>query len=113
MGETLASVRVDAGEVATMLGVPKRTIQSMAQRGEIPAAKVGRRWTFSRARIQDWITERENKNLCRSLPKSEIKRRPQRTASFAEKFGGRKLLSVASATEKAYEQLMHGRLKDA
>lgn len=74
MGETLPAVaRVDAGEVAAMLGVPKRTIQTMAQRGEITAAQVGRRQTCSRARIQDWITERENKFLFRSLPKSEIK----------------------------------------
>lgn len=82
-----------------MLGVPKRTIQSMAQRGEIPAAKVGRRWTFSRGRIQEWITEKENRNLCRELPESRAKHKRQKTAFFAEKFGGQKLLSAATATE--------------
>ncbi|MDE5062977.1 helix-turn-helix domain-containing protein [Acetobacter tropicalis] len=113
MGEIATPSRIDAQEVASMLGVPKRTIQSMAQRGEIPAAKVGRRWTFSRSRIQDWVMEKENKNLCRAHQESRTKQKRPKTAFFAEKFGGQKLLSAASATEKAYAQLMHGRLKDA
>ena len=38
--------RVDAHVIAERTGAPHRTILALAQRDEIPAAKIGRRWTF-------------------------------------------------------------------
>lgn len=38
--------RVLVDDAAAILGVPARTVQALAARGEIPAAKVGRSWTF-------------------------------------------------------------------
>ncbi len=45
-------------EVADLLRVAEKTVYALAQRGEIPAFKVGGQWRFSRGAIQAWIDER-------------------------------------------------------
>ena len=42
-------------KLANYLGVNKRTIYRMLDRGEIPAVKVGRSWRFEQASIDDWL----------------------------------------------------------
>ncbi|WP_407642413.1 helix-turn-helix domain-containing protein [Caballeronia arvi] len=42
-------------EVAALLRVAEKTVYTLAQRGEIPAFKVGGQWRFSRSAIQAWI----------------------------------------------------------
>jgi excisionase family DNA binding protein len=52
--------RVQAGQVAEILGVTKRTVLNLANRGELPsAAKIGRVWTFDEQRIREYLAERE------------------------------------------------------
>ena len=42
-------------EVAELLKIAEKTAYGLAQRGEIPAFKVGGQWRFSRAAIDTWI----------------------------------------------------------
>ena len=42
-------------EVAAYLRVTRKTIYRLLERGEIPAAKVGRQWRFEKARIDEWL----------------------------------------------------------
>ncbi len=50
-GNVLMTVR----EVAEMMRMNDRTILKMAQRGEIPAAKIARRWRFDRDMVTAWL----------------------------------------------------------
>jgi len=45
-------------EVAELLRIAEKTVYTLAQRGEIPAFKVGGQWRFSRGAIQAWIDNR-------------------------------------------------------
>jgi excisionase family DNA binding protein len=44
--------------VAGLLHVGEKTVYGLAQRGEVPAFKVGGQWRFSREAIGSWIRER-------------------------------------------------------
>ena len=48
-------------EVADYLGVHTSTIYKYAQRGKIPAFKIGSDWRFSQKHINLWIDEKVNK----------------------------------------------------
>jgi excisionase family DNA binding protein len=54
MNDTILTVP----EIAVLLRVADKTVYSLAQRGELPAFKVGGQWRFSRAAIQSWIDHR-------------------------------------------------------
>ena len=45
-------------EVAELLKIAEKTVYGLAQRGDIPAFKVGGQWRFSRGAIHSWIEER-------------------------------------------------------
>jgi excisionase family DNA binding protein len=45
-------------EVAELLRIAEKTVYTLAQRGEIPAFKVGGQWRFSWSAIQLWIDNR-------------------------------------------------------
>ena len=45
-------------EVAKYLRVSERTVYDWAQKGEIPAGKIGTVWRFKRAEIEKWVNER-------------------------------------------------------
>jgi hypothetical protein len=52
--------RIIIEEAQPLIGLPIRTVQSMAARGEIPgAAKMRRRWTFDRAKLTSWVAHKE------------------------------------------------------
>ncbi len=42
-------------EVAQLLKVAEKTVYSMAQKGQLPAFKVGGQWRFKRADLDQWI----------------------------------------------------------
>lgn len=42
-------------EVARLLKVAEKTVYTMAQKGELPAFKVGGQWRFRRADLDAWI----------------------------------------------------------
>ena len=47
-------------EVAKYLRVHKSTVYRMAREGSIPSSKVANQWRFRKARIDEWLMEREN-----------------------------------------------------
>ena len=46
-------------EVAQLLKVAEKTVYSMAQRGQLPAFKVGGQWRFKRADLDQWIEDQK------------------------------------------------------
>ena len=46
------------GEVAKYLKVSERTVYEWAQKGEIPAGKIGTVWRFKKAELEEWVNER-------------------------------------------------------
>ena len=47
-------------EVAKYLRVHKSTVYRMAREGAIPSTKVANQWRFKKARIDEWLMEREH-----------------------------------------------------
>ena len=45
-------------EVAKYLRVSDRTVYDWAQKGEIPAGKIGTVWRFKKSEVQNWVNER-------------------------------------------------------
>jgi hypothetical protein len=86
--------RIRCHDAASLLGVPPRTVQALAARGDLPsAAKVGKVWTFDPLAL-----ERHLKALqpCR-------KDRPRITPIGAGKRYGRGSRSPGASIELAYE----------
>ena len=48
-------------EVANMLGVTSRTVTRLAEKGEIPAFRVGEVWKFHRSDIQEFIDSQKRR----------------------------------------------------
>ena len=48
-------------EVAAYLKAGKRTVYRLAQKGEVPAFKLGGTWRFRRSELDRWIAESMNK----------------------------------------------------
>ena len=49
-------------EVAKYLRVSERTVYEWAQRGEIPAGKIGTAWRFKKSDLEKWVNERLSSN---------------------------------------------------
>ena len=47
-------------QIAKYLQVSRFKIYELAQKGKIPASKVGRMWRFKKERIDDWLKKQEN-----------------------------------------------------
>jgi len=47
-------------EVARYLKVSRDSIYRLAQKGEIPASKIGNLWRFKREEIDEWMRHRRN-----------------------------------------------------
>ncbi len=49
---------LDSHEAAAVLGVHPRTLQRMAQRGQIAGVQVGKLWRFRPSSLSNWIDNR-------------------------------------------------------
>jgi len=49
-------------EVARYLKVSDRTVYEWAQKGEIPAGKIGTAWRFKKSELEHWVNERLSTN---------------------------------------------------
>jgi PTS system nitrogen regulatory IIA component len=49
-------------EVAKYLRVSERTVYDWAQKGEIPAGKIGTVWRFKKSEIEEWVNDRLSGN---------------------------------------------------
>src|SRR3974390_3165959 len=58
--------RIVVEDAMLILGLSRRTIQEMAQRGEIPGAAKFGRWTFDVAKLRAMIADREQETSQRS-----------------------------------------------
>ena len=58
-------------EVAQLLKVAEKTVYSMAQKGLLPAFKVGGQWRFKRADLDQWI-EDQKAALCFDLRRGTV-----------------------------------------
>jgi excisionase family DNA binding protein len=79
---------------ATILGLPQRTVQDLAARGEIPgAAKLGRRWTFDLHKLRQLLKQKERQTWDSAKRPVDVTGVPAvSTAGFkfvAETFDGR------------------------
>ena len=45
-------------EATELLRIPRTSVYTLAQRGKLPAQKVGRHWRFHRKTLIDWIARR-------------------------------------------------------
>ena len=63
-------------EVAQYLHLAERTVLRMAQRGEIPAAKVASQWRFIRSVIRDWLAAKMH-----VMPSATLKSAMQQSSS--------------------------------
>lgn len=52
-------------EAALFLGLHEKTILEKAKEGKLPAARVGRRWRFSRRQLVQWIESGGDKDALR------------------------------------------------
>jgi DNA binding domain, excisionase family len=50
-------------EVAKYLKLKPQTIYTWAQKGDIPAAKLGREWRFKKSIIDKWFDQRINEKF--------------------------------------------------
>jgi PTS system nitrogen regulatory IIA component len=58
-------------EVAKYLRVSERTVYDWAQKGEIPAGKIGTVWRFKKSEIEKWVNDRlssGSKNSAQTVP---------------------------------------------
>ena len=92
-------IRCDAA--ARILGVTVRSVQALAQRGEIPAAKVGGVYTFDEHKLRAWLTRKE----VEQCSESEVETCRKGATGAADGSGSARRSTVGS-TEKAYEQMM-------
>lgn len=54
MGDDILTIE----EVAKYLRVSERTVYDWAQKGEVPAGKIGTVWRFKKTEIEKWVNER-------------------------------------------------------
>jgi len=55
-------------EVAEYLRLNRFTVYRMAERGELPGAKIARRWRFKEEDVQEWFRRRKQRRALRILP---------------------------------------------
>ncbi len=56
-------------EVARLLKVAEKTVYTMAQRGDMPAFKVGGQWRFRREDLHAWIDAKTRRAVGEEDPK--------------------------------------------
>ena len=59
-------------EVAEYLRVSERTVYDWAQKGEIPAGKIGTVWRFKKSEIEKWVNERLSSNIKKEENNPEV-----------------------------------------
>jgi hypothetical protein len=99
------SERIFIEDVAAILGMPLRSVQTMASRGKIPsAAKLGRRWTFNECAVRSLLQGEE-------IRWQSEKRQPEHIGAMVS-FGAVSALRVSQPSSSHLTQtirkLQHG-----
>lgn len=58
-------------EVASYLKISKETVYKMAQRGDIPAIKVGTQWRFESSAVDVWLRSHSNQKTAKHTPRAK------------------------------------------
>ena len=70
MGDDILTIE----EVAKYLRVSDRTVYDWAQKGEIPAGKIGTVWRFKKSEVENWVNARlSTPNLANKETQIQIK----------------------------------------
>jgi hypothetical protein len=65
--------RIKAPAAVAILGVPLRTVQAMAAKGELPtAALLCGRWTFNEAALRAYVRDREDETCRNGEPRRAV-----------------------------------------
>jgi PTS system nitrogen regulatory IIA component len=103
-------------EVAKYLRVSERTVYDWAQKGEIPAGKIGTVWRFKRESIERWVNERlsaSKKRRPSSPVKAENVIKPERIVFLNSENKSGALLALADNLCTAPQIKNHAELKAA
>src|SRR5438445_6443165 len=69
----IGGARIQVAAAKLILGVAGRTVQKMAQNGELPgAALIGRLWTFDEAKLRQYVRNKERERWHGKHPKDVI-----------------------------------------
>jgi excisionase family DNA binding protein len=97
--------RVNVERAGQILGLHPRTVQKMAQRGELPgAARFGRRWTFNEDKLRSYVRHKERETW------HAQKHRPDVTG--ARTFSGAASKSKAAKSDGRFTRIIQ-RLRDS
>jgi excisionase family DNA binding protein len=66
-----AKVLLNVKEVADFLRVNVTTVYTWAQRGQLPAIKMGRSWRFRRSDLETWLDKNRRDNQSRDRAPSD------------------------------------------
>lgn len=101
-----ASERCAVEQAAAIIGLPLRTVQNMAARGEIPGAAKFGRWTFDILKLRKLVEDRERASWLSADQKRHPVATGVRIVSGAE-FGRRAVPQAGSVSryEQAIQQL--------
>ncbi len=58
VADSTPELLIDAKCAGLLLSCNPRTVKRMAERGEIPALRIGNRWRFSRKTLANWCEQR-------------------------------------------------------
>ena len=59
-------------EVAKYLRVSDRTVYDWAQKGEIPAGKIGTVWRFKKSEVENWVNARLSSDAAKPAVRTAI-----------------------------------------
>lgn len=61
-GEIMENRLLTTSEVATWLNMDETTVQRMSRSGKLPAVKIGGRYRFRRADLEEWLNNQMRKD---------------------------------------------------
>jgi hypothetical protein len=91
--------RGDIHDAVAIIGLPRRTVEAMAARSELPgAAKMARRWTFDLRTLRDYVRRQERETWQRSA-------KPLPGATGGKVFSGVVSRSAAGTSDGAFTRI--------
>lgn len=70
--EKMAEEILTIEEVAKYLRVSDRTVYDWAQKGEIPAGKIGTVWRFKKTEIENWVNQKLSSDSSANMQNQEV-----------------------------------------
>jgi hypothetical protein len=102
MGHLIMSERIRTGRAVEILGIPLRSVQNLAVKGELPsAAKYERNWTFNEAELRRYVAEREEANRQQAAARAKPRPRPKHRISKVSSYGSLSAYARALGTSPA------------